>query len=80
MHSFDHDKSSSISNREISKNYLNILMEPQPTSASNILLLFGVLPINFELYSKDLLVIVLLLFILLQAALFSFASSFTSSL
>ena len=38
--------------------------------------MFGVLPINFVLYSKNLLVIVLLVFIMLRAALFWFASSF----
>ena len=45
------------------------------TSTSNILLLLlsGVLLFNFILYSKDLFVIVLLLFILSLAALFSFA-------
>ena len=51
------------------------------TSASNLLSLFGVLSINFVLYSKNLLVVVLLLFILkLFASLFSLTESFTSSL
>ena len=50
------------------------------TSTFNVLLSFGVLPINFVLYSNDLLAIVLLLFILLPATLFSFGSSFTLSL
>ena len=51
------------------------------TSASNLLPLFGVLSINFVLYSKNLLVVVLLLFILkLFASLFSLTESFTSSL
>ena len=50
------------------------------TSTFNVLLSFGVLPINFVLYSNDLLAIVLLLFILLPATLFSFGSSFTFSL
>ena len=44
-------------------------------SVSNILLLFGVLPIIFVLYSKDLLVVILL-FILLLLLSFSVASSF----
>ena len=50
------------------------------TSTFNVLLSFGVLPINFVLYSNNLLAIVLLLFILLPATLFSFGSSFTFSL
>ena len=51
------------------------------TSASNLLPLFGVLSINFVLCSKNLLVVVLLLFILkLFASLFSLTKSFTSSL
>ena len=60
------------------KTYLKLLkyFNGTTTSASNILLLFGVLPINFVFYLKDLLVIFLFLFILLLAALFSFASSF----
>ena len=80
IHSFDNDKSSSISqlingkSRDLQKllKYFN----RATTSASNILLSSGVVPINFVLYSKDLLVFVLLLFILLLAALFSFTSSF----
>ena len=68
-HYLDQDKSSSISQlingklRDLQKllKYFN----ETTTSTSNILLLLGVLPINFVLYLKDLLVIVLLLFILL---------------
>ena len=41
------------------------------TSAFNILLSFGLFPINFVLYSKDLLIIVFLLLILLFALSFS---------
>ena len=56
IHSFDHGKSSSISqlinkkSRDLQKvlKYFN----ETTTSASNILLLFGFLPINFVLYSK----------------------------
>ena len=58
IHSFDHNKSSSIlqlvngKSRDIQKllKYLN----GTTTSASIILLLLGVLPINFVLHSKDL--------------------------
>ena len=64
----DHDKSSSISqlingkSRDLQKSlkYFN----GATTSASNLFSLSGVLPIIFVLYSKDLLVVVLLLFIL----------------
>ena len=64
---FDHDKSSSISqlikgeSRDLQKllKYFN----GTTTSASDILLSFGVLLIIFVLYSKDLLVVVLLLFV-----------------
>ena len=67
VHYFDQDKSISISqlidgkSRGLQKilKYFNWIT----ASTSNIFLLFGVLPINFILYSKDLLVIVLLLFI-----------------
>ena len=64
----DHDKSSSIS--QLIKGKLRDLQKLLKkfnritTSASNILLLFGVNPITFVLYSGDLLVAVLLLFIL----------------
>ena len=43
----------------------------------NLLLSFGVLPIIFVLYSKDLIVIVSSLFILLPSLLFSIAEPFT---
>ena len=84
VHSFANDKSSPTS--QLMKGWWSDLQKllkyfnGTTTFASNILLLFGVLPINFVFYSKDLLVVVLLLFILLQAALFSFASSFISAL
>ena len=80
----DYGKSSSISqlikarSRDLQKlvKYLNGIA----TSATNILLSFGVLPIIFVLYSKDLLVVVLLLFILkLFASSFSSAESFISN-
>ena len=69
-HYFDHEKLSSISQ-------LIKYCDGLTTFVFNILLLFAVLPINFVLYSKNLLLIVLLLFILLFSVLFSFASSFT---
>ena len=84
IHSFDHDKSISISqivngkSRDLQK--LPKYYNGTTISASNILSLFDVLPINFVPYSKDLLPIVLLLFILLLVGLFSLASSFTLSL
>ena len=56
--------------------YLNWLT----TSVSNVSLSSGVLPIIFVLNSKDLLVTVLLLFVLLPSPLFSIAESFISSL
>ena len=43
----------------------------------NLLLLFGVFLVNFVLYSKDLLVTALLLFVLLLAATFILAPSLT---
>ena len=63
IHYFDHDKSSSISkltkgkSRDLEKQpkYFNGMT----TSASNILLLFGALPIIFVLSSKELIVIYL---------------------
>ena len=74
IHSFDYDNPSSISQLINDKSRgLQKLLEyfnGKITSASNILLLFGMPSINFVLYWKDLLVIVLLLFILLLAALF----------
>ena len=91
IHSFDYDKSSSVSplingkSRNLQK-LLNILIEQQLLCLMYyyhfvfFLLSFGVLAIVFIFYSKDLLVIVLWLFILLLLALsFSFSSSFTSS-
>ena len=74
IHSFDHDKSSSISQliNSKSRDLQKLLKYLNGTSASSILLLFGVLPIIFVLYSKDLLVTVLLLFNLLLALSFSF--------
>ena len=79
IHSFDYDKSVSVSQliNGKSKDLQKPLKYGTTNSAFNILLLFRVLPINFVLYSKDLLFIVLLLFILILAAVFSFASSFT---
>ena len=76
IHSFDHDRSNSISQlindklRNLKKlfKYFN----ETATSPLNIVLLFGVLPINSVIYSKDLLVVILLLFVLIQAVLFSF--------
>ena len=50
------------------------------TSAFNVLLSGGVLPIIFVLYSKDLHVAAVLLFILWLALSFLFSSSFISSL
>ena len=63
IHSFDHDKLSSVSklingkSRNLQKllKYFNVTT----TSVCNVLLPFGVLPIIFVLYSKDLLVIFL---------------------
>ena len=49
-------------------------------SAFNLFVLFGVLPISFVLYLKDLLAAVLLRFILLPLSSVSFSSSFISSL
>ena len=81
----DHDKLSCISqlnkgeSRNLQKwpNHFN----GTTTFAANLLLLFGALPINFALYLKDLVVVVLWLFILqLFASLFSLVKSFTSSL
>ena len=68
MHSFDHDKSSSvlqlISGLSIDLQKLLKYFNGTTTSASSILLSPNVLPINFAFYSKDLLLIVLLSFIL----------------
>ena len=80
----DLDKTSYISQlikgKSRDKKLLNYF-DRTTTSASNLLPLFGVLSINFVLYSKNLLVVVLLLFILkLFASLFSLTKSFTSSL
>ena len=64
----EHDKSSSVSqlskgkSRDLQK--LLKYFHGTTTSASNILLSVGVLPIIFVLYSKGLLDVVLLLFIL----------------
>ena len=84
IYSFNHDKSSSISQLINGKSrYLQKLLKyvnGTTTSVSNILLSSDVLPISFVFYSKDLFVIVLLLFNLLLAGLFSFASSFISLL
>ena len=61
-HSLDHDKSSSISqlmtgkSRDLQK--LLKYFKGTATSAFNILLSSGVLPLNFVLYSKDFLVTV----------------------
>ena len=80
---FVHFKSSSISqlindkSRDLQK-LLQYFTEIT-TSASNIVLLFGVLSINFVLYSKDLLVIVMVLSILLLLSPFTSISSFISS-
>ena len=56
-HSFDHDKSSSISQliNSKSRNHQKLLkyFNGTTTSASDILLLFGDLPIYFFLYSKE---------------------------
>ena len=88
IHSSDHDKSIPIwqlingKSRDLQKllKYFN----GTTISAFNIFLLFhiffGVPPIYFVIYSKDLLAIVLLLFTLIRAAFFSFAQSFISSL
>ena len=68
MHSFDHDKSSSVSDlvNGKSRNLQKMLKYSNwtTTSAFNVLLSFGEPPINFDLYSKDLLVIGLFLFML----------------
>ena len=68
IHSFDHEKSGSISQLINCKsvNLQKLLNYANGTNLSgfNVLLSFGVLPINFVLFSKDLLVIVLLLFVL----------------
>ena len=84
IHAFDHAKAISVSqlinskSRDLKKllKYFN----GTTTSVPNIFLLFCVVPVNFVLYSKDSLVIVLLLFILIRAASFSFASPVISSL
>ena len=68
MQFFDHNKSSSISQLIKGKSrYLQKLLKyynGTTTSVSNVLLLAGVLPIIFALYSKDLLTNLLLLSIL----------------
>ena len=74
IHSFDYDNQSSISQliNDKSRGLQKLLkyFNGKRTFASNILLLLGMPSINFVFYSKYLLVIVLLLFILLLAALF----------
>ena len=82
---FDHYKSSSISplvkgkSRDLQK--LLIYFNGTTTSVSNLYAISGIFLVVFVFYSKELLAIVLLLFILqLPAALFSLASTFTSSL
>ena len=83
MHSFNYDKSSVISqllngeSRDLQKllKYFN----GTTTSASNIFLSSGVLPITFVLYSKDLLVIVFFFYAVI-AVLFLLSESFTSTL
>ena len=52
----------------------------EPTTSGFNKLLFGVLRIIFVLYSKDLLLAVLLLLIILRLSLISLAESFASSL
>ena len=68
VHSFDHDKSSSISQliNGKSRNFHKLLkyFNGTTTSVSYVLLSFGLFHINFVLYSKDLLVIILLSLIL----------------
>ena len=83
IHSFNHDKSSSISESIIgkSRNLQELFKYFNGTTASAFnVLSAGVRPIIFALYLKHLLVIVLLLFILLLALSFSFSPSFTSCL
>ena len=74
IHAFDHTKSISVSQLINSKSrYIKKLLQyfnGTTTSVSNIFLLFCLVPVNFVLYSKDFLVIVLLLFILIRAASF----------
>ena len=72
IHSFDHNKSIFISKliNGKSRNLQKLLkyLNGTTTSAFNALLSFGMLPSDFFLYSKDLLVIVLSLFVPLLAA------------
>ena len=81
---FDHDKSSSISQliKVKLRNLQKLLKDFNGTTtfSFNAILSAGVLPIIFVKYSKDLVVIALLSFILLLGLSFSFSSSFISSL
>ena len=80
-HPFEHDKSKSISQwiNGKSRNLQKLLKycNGTTTSVSNVLLSYDVFPIIFLLYSKDLLFIILLLFIL-SPLLISVAESFIS--
>ena len=83
IYSFDHDKSSSILQliKGKSRNLHKLLKcFNGTTTAFHVILSSSVLPIIFVLYSKDLLVIVFFLFILLPSLLFSMAESFISFL
>ena len=69
LQSFNHDKSSSISQlmkakSKAPKKLLKYFFNGKTTYVFNLLLLAGVPPIIFVLFSKDLLVFVLLLFTL----------------
>ena len=81
IHSFDYDKSSSASRfiKGKSRNHKKLLkyFYGATTSGFKVSLSSAGLPVIFFSYSKDLLVIVLLLFILLRLA-FSIASSFST--
>ena len=84
IQAFKHDKSNSVS--QLIKSKLRDLQKllkyfnETATSAFNLLVLTGVFPVIFVLYLKDLLVVVLFLFIILSSLSVSSVESFTSSL
>ena len=84
IHSFDHDKSNSTSQliKSKARNFRKFLKYVNGTTKSGYNLLFsvGALPIDFVLYSIDLILVVLLLIFSLLVASFSVAASLTSSL
>ena len=76
----DHDKSQLIKDKSKDLQKLFKYFNGTTTFASNVLTLFGVLPINFVLHAKDLIVVLLSFILKLFASLFSLAESFTASL